>query len=137
MKRVFNCDCVSLHVRVTNRAALTLYRDVLNYEIRDVDKSYYADKEDAYDMRLMFKKKDEEESKATEIDHTGKDVSDSYAEHNPKATPKVNDDSKPADEEQKEESSQASKNKKKRDKKKKNKAKQAQADNEEEKNTKE
>ena len=86
MKRVFNCDCVSLHVRVTNRAALTLYRDVLHYEIRDVDKSYYADKEDAYDMRLTFNKKTEEESKATEEDPTGKNVSDQFAETNPNAT---------------------------------------------------
>ena len=55
MKTVFDCDCVSLHVRVSNTAALTLYRDVLGYQIRGVDPAYYADKEDAYDMKLDFK----------------------------------------------------------------------------------
>jgi ribosomal protein S18 acetylase RimI-like enzyme len=54
MKNVFQCDFVSLHVRVSNIAALTLYRDVLGYEVRAIDPSYYADKEDAYDMRLVF-----------------------------------------------------------------------------------
>ena len=54
MKNVFQCDCVSLHVRVSNRAALALYKDVLGYDIKSTDIAYYADKEDAYDMRLKF-----------------------------------------------------------------------------------
>ena len=41
----------SLHVRVSNRAALGLYRDVLKFEIYDTEKEYYADKEDAFAMR--------------------------------------------------------------------------------------
>ena len=56
MKYVFNCDSCSLRVRVTNRAAISLYNRVLGYEIMEVDKEYYADKEDAYDMRILFKK---------------------------------------------------------------------------------
>lgn len=33
MKKVQNCKFVSLHVRVSNRAALGLYRDKLGYKI--------------------------------------------------------------------------------------------------------
>jgi len=55
MKESYDADFVSLHVRVSNRAAFTLYRTVLGFEIHDVEKGYYADKEDAYDMRLRFK----------------------------------------------------------------------------------
>ena len=72
MKRVFNCDQVTLHVRVSNTAAITLYRDVLGYDIKAVDPSYYADKEDAYDMKLIFDKPNAEEESKTleEIDPT-------------------------------------------------------------------
>jgi len=41
----------SLHVRVTNRAALSLYRDTLGFRIVEVDLKYYADGENAYSMR--------------------------------------------------------------------------------------
>ena len=56
MATVYGAKYCSLHVRVTNRAALTLYRDVLKYEITSVADQYYADKEDAYDMKLWFDK---------------------------------------------------------------------------------
>jgi len=56
MATVYGAKYCSLHVRVTNRAALTLYRDVLQYEITSVADQYYADKEDAYDMKLWFDK---------------------------------------------------------------------------------
>ncbi|GMM36564.1 peptide alpha-N-acetyltransferase complex A subunit [Saccharomycopsis crataegensis] len=50
------CECygakyVSLHVRVSNRAALHLYRDTLQFTVLKIEKSYYADKEDAYSMK--------------------------------------------------------------------------------------
>ena len=54
MKTVYKAKYVSLHVRVTNRAAFTLYKEVLGYETTSVAKEYYADKEDAYDMKLFF-----------------------------------------------------------------------------------
>ena len=54
MKTVYKAKYCSLHVRVTNRAAITLYRDVLGYEVTSVADEYYADKEDAYDMKLFF-----------------------------------------------------------------------------------
>ena len=56
MMNVFGAKYASLHVRVSNRAAITLYKDVLGYEIDSVASEYYADKEDAYDMKLFFDK---------------------------------------------------------------------------------
>ena len=47
MQNVYDCTHCSLHVRVTNRAALGLYKDKLGYEIFDVWRGYYADGEDA------------------------------------------------------------------------------------------
>lgn len=43
---------VSLHVRVSNNAALRLYRDTLGFEVDKVESKYYADGEDAYAMRM-------------------------------------------------------------------------------------
>ncbi|KAJ9483171.1 hypothetical protein VN97_g10248, partial [Penicillium thymicola] len=43
---------VSLHVRMSNIAALRLYRDTLGFEVEKVESGYYADGEDAYAMRL-------------------------------------------------------------------------------------
>ena len=54
MQTVYGAKYCSLHVRVSNRAALGMYSDVLKYEIIDTEIEYYADKEDAYDMVLFF-----------------------------------------------------------------------------------
>jgi N-alpha-acetyltransferase 10/11 len=56
MADVFDAHYVSLHVRKSNRAAYHLYSVTLAYEVNDVEKGYYADGEDAYDMRCYFKK---------------------------------------------------------------------------------
>ena len=42
MDKIQEALFVSLHVRVSNRAALGLYRDKLGYEIHEVDEEYYA-----------------------------------------------------------------------------------------------
>lgn len=55
MADVFDAEYVSLHVRKSNRAAFHLYNVTLQYVINDVEKGYYADGEDAYDMRCYFK----------------------------------------------------------------------------------
>ncbi len=55
MKTIYDAEYCSLHVRVTNRAAIALYKDVLNFQVINVDEKYYADGEDALDMRLYFK----------------------------------------------------------------------------------
>ncbi|KAJ3305271.1 hypothetical protein HDV03_001869 [Kappamyces sp. JEL0829] len=63
MKENFGAKYVSLHVRKTNRAALALYRDTLQYKfvhdanaarLKEVEKGYYADGEDAYAMVCHF-----------------------------------------------------------------------------------
>eukprot|EP00540_Astrosyne_radiata_P002654 CAMPEP_0116832454 /NCGR_PEP_ID=MMETSP0418-20121206/5901_1 /TAXON_ID=1158023 /ORGANISM="Astrosyne radiata, Strain 13vi08-1A" /LENGTH=118 /DNA_ID=CAMNT_0004461817 /DNA_START=155 /DNA_END=511 /DNA_ORIENTATION=+ len=64
MEMVFDAEYVSLHVRKSNRAAFHLYKETLDFEIHDVEKGYYADGEDAYDMRCTFKKKVETEPSA-------------------------------------------------------------------------
>src|ERR1700712_2705787 len=46
---------VSLHVRMSNVAALHLYRDTLGFEVEKVESKYYADGEDAYAMRMDLK----------------------------------------------------------------------------------
>lgn len=56
MADVFDAEYVSLHVRKSNRAAYHLYSVTLAYEVNDVEKGYYADGEDAYDMRCYFRK---------------------------------------------------------------------------------
>lgn len=55
MRETFQARYVSLHVRRTNYAAFHLYHDTLGYEINDIEAGYYADGEDAYDMRKTFK----------------------------------------------------------------------------------
>lgn len=57
MGEVFGAEYVSLHVRRSNRAAFHLYNETLGYKIHDVEQKYYADGEDAYDMRKMLKEK--------------------------------------------------------------------------------
>ena len=68
---------------MTNRAAISLYKDVLGYEILDTDKSYYADGEDAYDMKLKFDQPIREaDSTADEASATGSNMYH-MAESNP------------------------------------------------------
>ena len=66
MQEVFGAEYVSLHVRKSNRAAFHLYSVTLKYAVNDVEKGYYADGEDAYDMRCYFPKKNEEPEPPTE-----------------------------------------------------------------------
>uniref|UniRef100_A0A7E4UM95 N-terminal amino-acid N(alpha)-acetyltransferase NatA n=1 Tax=Panagrellus redivivus TaxID=6233 RepID=A0A7E4UM95_PANRE len=47
----YNARFVSLHVRVSNRAAFSLYKHTLKFDIYDTEKKYYADGEDAYAMK--------------------------------------------------------------------------------------
>jgi len=54
MEETFHAEYVSLHVRKSNRAAFSLYTQSLGFEIHDIEAKYYADSEDAYDMRKYF-----------------------------------------------------------------------------------
>jgi len=64
MVEVFGAHYVSLHVRKSNRAALSLYKDTLKFSVHDIEKKYYADGEDAYamrkDLKNLFKDEDAE-----------------------------------------------------------------------------
>ena len=51
MVECFAAKYVSLHVRVSNKAALHLYRDTLEFEVEKVEQKYYADGENAYSMK--------------------------------------------------------------------------------------
>jgi len=52
MVGTFGAHYVSLHVRVSNVAALRLYRDTLGFKVEKIEAKYYADGEDAYSMRM-------------------------------------------------------------------------------------
>lgn len=54
MQESFDAKYVSLHVRESNQAAFHLYKNTLGYKINATEKAYYADGEDAYDMRKEF-----------------------------------------------------------------------------------
>ncbi|CAH8586187.1 unnamed protein product [Heterobilharzia americana] len=51
----FHARYVSLHVRKSNRAALTLYTKTLQFVVSDIEPKYYADGEDAYAMKRDLK----------------------------------------------------------------------------------
>jgi N-alpha-acetyltransferase 10/11 len=51
MVEVYRAKYCSLHVRKGNYAAFQLYRDVLKFDVHGIEAKYYADGEDAYDMR--------------------------------------------------------------------------------------
>jgi hypothetical protein len=55
MQQCFYAEYCSLHVRKSNTAAFHLYSQTLGYAIHEIEKKYYADGEDAYDMRNTFK----------------------------------------------------------------------------------
>lgn len=52
MVETFGAQYVSLHVRVSNQAAIHLYRDTLGFKTEKTEAKYYADGEDAYCMKL-------------------------------------------------------------------------------------
>ena len=66
MQESFQAEYCSLHVRYTNRAAFHLYSETLGYEISDIERGYYADGEDAYAMKCVFKKSTDDTKKVME-----------------------------------------------------------------------
>lgn len=61
MKKVFGAEYVTLHVRKSNVAAFSLYHDVLKFDVTKIESMYYADGEDAYEMKYVFKENEGEE----------------------------------------------------------------------------
>ncbi|KAL0638567.1 N-terminal acetyltransferase A complex catalytic subunit ard1 [Maublancomyces gigas] len=70
MVEAFAAKYVSLHVRVSNKAALHLYRDTLQFEVDKVEEKYYADGENAYSMRKDLSFLEEPESDESEGEET-------------------------------------------------------------------
>lgn len=52
MVETFGAHYVSLHVRVSNQAAIHLYKTTLGFQTEKTEAKYYADGEDAFSMRL-------------------------------------------------------------------------------------
>ena len=97
MQEYFDADFVSLHVRVSNRPALHLYHTNLGFDVKGIEKGYYADREDAYKMRKYFKKEKKDKKEVgieikdeikyedikdvfEEVDINGKELSDKKKE---------------------------------------------------------
>ena len=82
MQEYFDADLVSLHVRVSNRPALHLYKNTLGFEVMGIEKEYYADKEDAYKMKKYFKREKKGNERAIEItdDIKFEDIKDVFEE---------------------------------------------------------
>ncbi|CZR59743.1 related to N-terminal acetyltransferase complex subunit ARD1 [Phialocephala subalpina] len=71
MVETFGAQYVSLHVRVSNNAALRLYRDTLGFKNEKIEAKYYADGEDAYSMKLdlgFIREQIMDEQEAEEVD---------------------------------------------------------------------
>ncbi|XP_018087353.1 alpha-N-acetyltransferase 1A isoform X1 [Xenopus laevis] len=71
----FNAKYVSLHVRKSNRAALHLYSNTLNFQISEVEPKYYADGEDAYAMKRDLTQMADELKKHLEIKEKSRPLS--------------------------------------------------------------
>eukprot|EP01063_Lacrimia_lanifica_P018338 TRINITY_DN25266_c0_g1_i1.p1 TRINITY_DN25266_c0_g1~~TRINITY_DN25266_c0_g1_i1.p1 ORF type:complete len:240 (+),score=122.50 TRINITY_DN25266_c0_g1_i1:79-798(+) len=54
VEKSFGGEYMSLHVRVTNESAVMLYHKGLGFKVHGIDKQYYGDNEDAYDMKWLF-----------------------------------------------------------------------------------
>lgn len=66
---------MSLHVRVSNKAAIHLYRDTLGFKTEKTESKYYADGEDAFCMKLeldFIREQLREEQQAEEGDGADK-----------------------------------------------------------------
>ncbi|EAS06116.3 amine-terminal acetyltransferase complex ARD1 subunit-like protein (macronuclear) [Tetrahymena thermophila SB210] len=98
MQALYDAKYVSLHVRVSNRAALGLYKGKLNYEIYEVEKGYYADGEDAYSMNKYFS--DEARPKVLPYEQSEEEKAQ-IAQTKPKKEQKDGDDEEDDEEESK------------------------------------
>ncbi|XP_062891507.1 N-alpha-acetyltransferase 10 isoform X1 [Mobula hypostoma] len=79
----FNARYVSLHVRKSNRAALHLYSNTLNFQISEVEPKYYADGEDAYAMKRDLTQMADEFRKQADARERLKPLAPGSADHRP------------------------------------------------------
>ena len=73
MREYYGGTSCSLHVRCGNEAAIGLYTKRLKFEREKVEEKYYADGEDAWCMKLMLKKGQEDGGDEEDVDE-GADV---------------------------------------------------------------
>lgn len=85
MADIFNAEYVSLHVRKSNRAAFHLYTKTLKYEVHDIEKGYYANGEDAYDMRCYFRREKSDTSEKEDNSDENESKKDEMKSDNPAA----------------------------------------------------
>ena len=73
MVETFGAQYVSLHVRVSNKAAIHLYTRTLGFDQEKTEARYYADGEDAFCMRLDLGglRRQIQEARADEEDANG------------------------------------------------------------------
>ncbi|KAI0134708.1 acetyltransferase [Xylariales sp. AK1849] len=78
MVETFGAQYVSLHVRVSNKAAIHLYSKTLGFDREKTEAEYYADGEDAYCMKLDLSSIREQiqEAREDEADDEGEPVGD-------------------------------------------------------------
>lgn len=51
---IYGAQYVSLHVRQSNKAAIHLYRDTLEFDVKEIVKKYYGNGEDANYMKYDY-----------------------------------------------------------------------------------
>lgn len=93
MRETFSARYSSLHVRKSNASAKHLYTQKLGYDIHTIEAKYYADAEDAYDMRCKFTEaagkivQDAMADKAARITSGGESMLDKLAKMNTGTAP--------------------------------------------------
>ena len=79
MAETFDAKYVSLHVRMSNIAALNLYKETLGFSVEKVEAKYYADGEDAYSMRMDLSRIPRDSVAADEEEGVGSEGKDEGA----------------------------------------------------------
>ncbi|CAJ2502732.1 Uu.00g101260.m01.CDS01 [Anthostomella pinea] len=80
MVETFGAQYVSLHVRVSNKAAIHLYTKTLGFDNEKSEAKYYADGEDAYCMRLELSAIRNQIQEAAEAEEEEGNVNDGDAD---------------------------------------------------------
>lgn len=104
MVETFHAQYVSLHVRVSNAAAIHLYRDTLGFKTEKTELKYYADGEDAYCMKLdlgFIREQLEDEEEAAEEEQNGAAADEGEAVGDVGRDPEAKKNKTPAEKEKK------------------------------------
>jgi N-alpha-acetyltransferase 10/11 len=81
MVETFGAQYVSLHVRISNKAAIHLYTKTLGFDQEKTESKYYADGEDAFSMRLDLSAiRDQIREKELEADEEAEDEGEPVGE---------------------------------------------------------